>query len=120
MLYNLLQFLSTSKTSRNAWNILAKTYASESRDCITTHRTNLASPQQGTRSVTDYMQDIKRNIDALALMDVAVDFDELSIRILNGLSPTYTELSHEIQARDTDNDFDELFEKLFYSIMRLN
>ena len=58
------------------------------------------------------MQDIKRNKDTLTLMDIIVDFDELSIQILNDLNPSFIELSHTIQLRDTNIDFDELFEKL--------
>ena len=51
-------------------------------------------------------------MDALALMNITVDFNELSIRILNDLNPSFIELSHAIQVRDIDIDFDELFEKL--------
>ena len=43
------------------------------------HRHNLAAPHKGIRSITTYMQDIKTNIDTRALMNVLVDFDELSI-----------------------------------------
>lgn len=58
------------------------------------------------------MQDIKRGIDVLALMNVKVDFDELSIRVLNGLGPEYCIISHAQQARDTHVTFEELFEQL--------
>ena len=98
--------------SRDTWATLAKTYASKSQSHITTHCTNPANPQQISHSILDYMQDIKRNMDALALMNITVDFDELSIRILNDLNPSFIELSHAIQVHDIDIDFDELFEKL--------
>ena len=52
-----------------------------------THRQNLVSPQQGNQTITEYIQDAKHNIDSLALMNVSVDFDELSIYVLNDLSP---------------------------------
>ena len=58
------------------------------------------------------MQDVKHNIDYLALMNVLVYFDELSIRVLNGLSPTYSNLSHALQVRETPVMFEELFEHL--------
>ena len=58
------------------------------------------------------MQDVKHNIDYLALMNVSDDFDELSIRVLNGLGPTYSYMSHALQARDTLVTFEELFERL--------
>ena len=59
-----------------------------------THRQNLSSPQQDNQTITNYMQDVKHNIDFLALMNVFIDFDELSIRVLNGLGSTYSHISH--------------------------
>ena len=58
------------------------------------------------------MQDVKHNIDSLAFINVSVDFDELSICDLNGLSPTYSNISHALQARATPVIFEELFEQL--------
>ena len=81
-------------------------------DRILIHRQNLANPQQGNQTITDHMQDVKRNIDSLALMNVSIDFDELSISVLNGLDPTYSNISHALQARDTPLTFEELFEHL--------
>ena len=77
-----------------------------------THCHNLASPQQGNRTITDYMQDVKHNIDSIALMNVSVDFDELSICVLKGLGSTYSNISHAQQARDTLITFEKLFECL--------
>ena len=58
------------------------------------------------------MQDVKHNIDSLALMNVSVDFDELSIRVLNDLGLTYSTTSHALQVRETPVTFEELFEQL--------
>ena len=58
------------------------------------------------------MQDVKRNIDSLALMNVSVNFDELSIRVLKGLGPAYSHISHALQAQDTPITFEESFERL--------
>ena len=58
------------------------------------------------------MQDVKHNIDSLALVNVSVDFDELSISLLNGLDPAYSHISNALQARDTPITFEELFEQL--------
>ena len=76
------------------------------------HHQNLASPQQGNQAITSYMQDIKHNIDSLTLMNVLVDFDELSIRFLNGLGSTYSNISHGLQLQETPVMFKELFEHL--------
>ena len=45
-------------------------------------------------------------------MNVSVDFDELFIRVLNGLGPTYSNISHALQAQATLVTFEELFEQL--------
>ena len=58
------------------------------------------------------MQDVKHNIDSLTLVNVLVDFDELSIRVLNDLGPTYLNISHTLQARATQITFEELFKQL--------
>ena len=77
-----------------------------------THCQNLDNPQQGNRAITDYMQDVKHNIDSLALMNVSIDFDELSIHVLNGLDPAYSNIFHALQVRETPITFQELFEQL--------
>ena len=112
----ILQFISTSTTSLAVWTTLEKTYASPSRGWIMTHRSNLTSPQHGSQTIIDYMYDVKHNVDSLTLiMNVSVDFDELSIRVLNGLGPTYSHISHALQAQDTSVTFEELFEHLLSS-----
>ena len=45
-------------------------------------------------------------------MNVSIDFDELSIRVLKGLGLTYSNISHALQARVTPVTFKELFEQL--------
>ena len=59
------------------------------------------------------MQDAKHNIDSLALMNVSVDFDELSICVFNGLGLAYSNISHALLDRDTPVTFEELFEHRF-------
>ena len=57
------------------------------------------------------MQDVKRNIDSLILMNVSIDFNEL-IRVLNELGLTYSNISHALQVWETPITFKELFEQL--------
>ena len=58
------------------------------------------------------MQDVKHNSDSLALMNVSVDFDELSIHVLNEHASAYSHISHALQALATPVTFEELFEHL--------
>ena len=108
----LVQFLSTSTTSRAMWTTLEKTYVSPSRKQIMVHCQNLASPQQGTWTITEYMQYVKHNIDSLALMNVPVDFNELYVCVLNGLGSAYSNLFHALQVWETPITFEELFKHL--------
>ena len=75
-------------------------------------RGHIANLSQGNQTITTYMQDIKNCIDSLAMMNKPVDFDDLSIHILNGLDPAHSKLSHALQVWETPLDFEELFEKL--------
>ena len=58
------------------------------------------------------MQDVKHNIDSLALMNIPIDFNEFSICVLNGLDPAYSNLSHALQVQETPVTLEELFEHL--------
>ncbi|KAJ0975732.1 hypothetical protein J5N97_017697 [Dioscorea zingiberensis] len=109
---NLVPYIASSSSTHAAWLTLEKTYASPSCGRIMELCGRLANLSQGTQTITAYMQDIKTYIDSLALMNKLVDFDDLSIRILNGLDPAYSKLYHTLQVRNTPLDFDELFEKL--------
>lgn len=67
---------------------------------------------KGTKSVTEFMLEIKCTIDELALHGVSTDPEDLALKILNGLDDSFKELSHAIQAPDSGITFDELHEKL--------
>lgn len=67
---------------------------------------------KGTKSVTEFMLEIKGTIDELALHGVSTDPEDLALKILNGLDDSFKELSHAIQAPDSGITFDELHEKL--------
>ena len=108
----LIPFISASKTSNEAWTTLLKAYATPSRGRIQQYRSHLNNPKLGNRTITDYMHEIKGNIDALALMNVIIDFDELYVRILDGLDSRYEGLANAIHAREQPITFDELLEKL--------
>ncbi|KAJ0969436.1 hypothetical protein J5N97_022313 [Dioscorea zingiberensis] len=114
LMASLVPFIASKKITMEAWKTLEKTYASPSHRRIMELCRKLATPVKGSRTITEYMQDIQSCIDFLAFMDKPVDFDELSIRILNGLDDSYKHLSSAIQARQTPITFEELFEKLFH------
>ena len=58
------------------------------------------------------MQTIKTRADDLALLGALIDEEEITDKILDGLSDDYKELVRVIQARNTSITFKELHEKL--------
>ncbi|XP_073138449.1 uncharacterized protein [Henckelia pumila] len=93
----LIPFIASSSTSLEAWSMLAKTYASPSWGRIMQLKAQLSHPVKGTKSITEFLQGIKAHVDALALMGVSVDAEDLTLKILNVLDDTYKELSLEAQ-----------------------
>ena len=67
---------------------------------------------QGSRTVTDYLTDVKCTVYELALLDHAVSEDELTIYILNGLSKDYENIVAAFRIRDTPIFFKKIYEKL--------
>lgn len=97
----LIPFIASSEISHDAWTTLATTYAKLTRGWIMQLKGKLTNPIiQGMQSITKYMQEIKSTIDSLTLMNVPVDSENITIRVLNGLNDNYKELSNAIQARD--------------------
>ncbi|KAA8525964.1 hypothetical protein F0562_007936 [Nyssa sinensis] len=58
------------------------------------------------------MQTIKSGVDDLALLGAPLDEEEITDKILDGLSDDYKELVRAVQAQDTFITFEELHEKL--------
>ena len=58
------------------------------------------------------MQIIKTRADDLALPGAPIDEEEITDKILDGLSNDYKELVRAVQARDTSITFEELHDKL--------
>ncbi|RVX04505.1 Retrovirus-related Pol polyprotein from transposon RE1 [Vitis vinifera] len=75
----LVPLITQSKTSYEAWQILANTYARPSRGHIKQLKDHLKNITKGSQSITDYMQSIKTRADELAAL-------ELSLR--NKISPS--------------------------------
>ncbi|KAG6737402.1 hypothetical protein POTOM_058920 [Populus tomentosa] len=78
-----MSFIAQAQTSKEAWTILAYTYAKP-------------SPRA----------------DELAILGAPIDIEDLLEIILEGLGAEYKELARAVQTRDTLISFDELHEKL--------
>ncbi|KAD6794727.1 hypothetical protein E3N88_05623 [Mikania micrantha] len=101
-------------SSCEAWQILAKTYASPSRGHIKQLKHRLKhTTKTPTQSISDYMQNIKTIIDELAILGKKMDDEDVVDSILTGLDQsTYKPILDAVHARDNPISFDELHEKL--------
>jgi len=108
----IIPFIACAGTAKDAWNILANTYAKPSRGHIQQVKNKLKNPIKGTQTITEFLHSIKAHVDELAILGAPVDSKDLTDKILDGLGDEYKELVRAIQARDTPISFDELHEKL--------
>jgi len=108
----IIPFIVRAKTSREAWNILAATYAAPSRGRIKQVKSQLRLLTKGTLSITDFLQSVKAKADELAVLGAPIDNEDLTDKILEELGDEYRELVRAVQARENAISFDELHEKL--------
>ncbi|KAK6931858.1 hypothetical protein RJ641_003651 [Dillenia turbinata] len=69
-------------------------------------------PIKGSQTITEFIQNIKTEADELTLMNIPVDTEDFTIKILNGLDEDYKELANATLSRETTITFKELHEKL--------
>ncbi|KAI4347817.1 hypothetical protein L6164_008598 [Bauhinia variegata] len=72
----------------------------------------LAYTTRGSKSVSDYLHDIKSLTDELALISHPLDDVDLVIHALNGLGSDFKEITTALKARDIPVCYEESFEKL--------
>ncbi|KAJ9550636.1 hypothetical protein OSB04_014681 [Centaurea solstitialis] len=110
----IVPLITGAASSHEAWQILAKTYASPSRGHIKQLKHRLKqTTKTPTQSITEYMQQIKTITDELASLGKKMDDEDVIDAILTGLDQsTYKPILDAIHARDTLISFNELHEKL--------
>ncbi|KAK9677475.1 hypothetical protein RND81_11G145300 [Saponaria officinalis] len=101
-------------TSKEAWDILAQTFANPSRTHINQIKDRLDSiVKTSTQTVTEYMHAVKACIDQLALMGKVLDPEDVISKVLRGLDYNiFKPVIDAIRARDTPISFEALHEKL--------
>ncbi|XP_019255713.1 PREDICTED: uncharacterized protein LOC109234258 [Nicotiana attenuata] len=67
---------------------------------------------RNSKSIADFMGEIKSLADELAATGSPLTSEELTIKVLSGLGPEFKEISAAIRARDTPISFEELYDKL--------
>ncbi|XP_021770835.1 uncharacterized protein LOC110735022 [Chenopodium quinoa] len=109
---DLMPLVSQAQTSKQLWDILAKTYATPSRGHIKQLKDQLRRITKEGRSITELMQAIKACADQLAALGKNVEQKDLINRVLAGLDDSYSSVIEFVNARDTPISFEKLHEKL--------
>lgn len=109
---NVVTMLGSAKNSKQAWDILNKTFASKTRTRIMQLKERLTRYNKGSKSVTEYLHGIKALSDELAVINSPLDDIDLVIHSLNGLGPEYKEISAALRARENPIGFEELHDLL--------
>ena len=106
-------------TTKEAWDILANTYAKPSRGHIKQLKAQLNNISKGSLSIEDFMAKIKRTVNELALLGTHIPQEDVTDRILEGLDDNYNDIITAVLARDSAISFEELNEKLITKELRL-
>lgn len=76
--HTIILFVARAKTSKEAWLILANTYAKPSRGCIKQVKNQIKNLTKGSQSVTDFLQSMKSQADELAVFGALMEEEDLT------------------------------------------
>nr|KAJ0208302.1 hypothetical protein LSAT_V11C500255750 [Lactuca sativa] len=102
----------SAHTSYQAFKRLTESYASVSRSIIISLKSRLANNPKGTRSIMEFLHDMKNIADDLALAQSPVDEEDLVVHILSQLGEDYNNITTALKFHDTAITYPDLFEKL--------
>ncbi|KAJ0545685.1 putative RNA-directed DNA polymerase [Helianthus annuus] len=104
--------IASADTAREAWELLVTSYANSSQSRIISLKSKLASNPRGTRTITEYLRDMKSIADELALVQHPVKDEDLMVHILCQLGEEYKNVAQSLRLLNSKLTFPELFEKL--------
>lgn len=111
---NVITMLGNVKTSKQAWDIINKMFASKMCAHIIYLKECLSRYTKGNNSMSEYLQGIKSLSYELAIITTPLDDVDLVIRTLNGLGLDYKEDSAALRTRENPVSFEELHDLLTY------
>ncbi|PWA86070.1 zinc finger, CCHC-type [Artemisia annua] len=106
------ELFSSVETSREAWERLNSSYTSSSRSRIISLKSKLTKNPKGTRSVAEFLHEMKSIADELALAQSPILEEDLVVHILSQLGDEFNNIVAAIKVRESVISFSELFEKL--------
>ena len=104
--------VSSAETAHQAFKILTDSYASVSRSRIISLKSKLAKNPKGSKSMAEFLHEMKAIADELALAQSPVLDEDLIVHILTQLGDDYKHITAALQIRDTPLTFSDLFAKL--------
>ncbi|CAH9105641.1 unnamed protein product [Cuscuta europaea] len=115
----IIPLISQAATSKEAWDILAHTFARPTRGQIKQTKSHLKNTKKGSHSITHYLHTMKTCADQLTLLGKPMDIEDLVEHILDGLDSNYQCVIDAVNGRDVPITFDELHEKLLNKELEL-
>ncbi|CAL1359060.1 unnamed protein product [Linum trigynum] len=88
-------YVSAATSSRQAWTILERMFASQSRQRIISLKEKMGRERQGTRTVAVYLQAQRTTAAELALINDPVSDKDLILHILRGLREEFGQLRNQ-------------------------
>lgn len=95
-------------TSREVWLSLEKRFTTLSRSHIHQLKDRLATVDKGTKSMEEYLKQIKEITDQLAVASCPIHDEDLVFHILHGLPSAYDAFKTSIRTRSAPITVDEL------------
>ncbi|CAL1403686.1 unnamed protein product [Linum trigynum] len=105
-------FVSAASTSRDAWLILEKLYASNAQSRVIHLKGKLAKTSKGDRDILTFVNDLKSTAEELALIGKPVSDLDLVVYCLRGLGEEYAAFAAAIRARGPGLCLEDLVDSL--------
>lgn len=99
-------------SANKAWDLLHTAYANKIHTHIFNLRDQLQNTKKTSKTIAEYLQEVRSLSKALKVVGSPVNDDELVVKILSVLGPEYHEITAKIRALDSPLSFEELFYKL--------
>ncbi|PNX93879.1 hypothetical protein L195_g017041 [Trifolium pratense] len=103
---------SSCDTARQLWLAIEAKYADPSRAHVMSLKNQLQRSRKGSQTVTEFLFQIKRVADELAVLDATISDDDITLYVLNGLGSEYRDIAASIRTRDRSFTFEELHSHL--------
>ena len=109
---NILPCVIEKTTSKEAWDALNKHCSSSNPSRIMHLHNRLHNSSKGTRSVFEYVQDIRRTCDELAAVGYLVQESVSIYALLRGLGPTYSAFNTGITSNLHNLTFEDVIAQI--------